>query len=102
MKRTSDSWSRVAAMLVAAAGAFVLVQFVTVYHATEFGDHEHEHDGEVCALSLVAKVADDALGVDNVAIATAFVTFGVLALRSQSERARVIVRAARPRAPPHR
>lgn len=92
--------SRARAALIAAALAFALAQIMIVAHAAKYGDGPHEHNGQVCVLSLAAP------GGDKTIAAAVFVFVGIAAVWrvadqiAQSELARIAVRAAKPRGPP--
>ncbi len=92
--------SKSRAALIVAAVIVVFLQILIVSHAARYGDGTHEHDGKICVLSL-------AVSADHKFIATAsFALIAIVAMRrlsgvvAQTERARLAVRAARPRGPP--
>lgn len=88
------------ALLIAAAAAFALSNIIVSAHAAKFGDGPHEHDGKACVLSLASS------GSHKVIEAAAFVFVAIVAVWrigdqiAQTERARLVVRASRPRGPP--
>ncbi len=94
--------SRLAAFLIAAVTVFALSQIIASAHAAHFGDEPHEHNGQVCVLSLVAPGSDKLTASGVFALTVSFAIWAVSANSAQSERARLVVRAARPRGPPNR
>ena len=40
---------------------FFIMQSLTIVHATEHGDHHHEHEGVACSISLIVPEVDAVL-----------------------------------------
>ena len=101
LTRTGNKgWTIVACAAVALL--FVLSQVVISAHAAKYGDSPHEHGGQTCVLSLVSPGGDKFVTSAAVALAVVFFFWRVSNHIAQTERARIAVRAARPRGPPNR
>jgi len=101
LTRTGNKgWSVVACAAVALL--FVLSQIVFAAHAAKYGDGPHEHGGQACVLSLANPEGNKFIASATFALAVTFVFWRVSNHIAQTERARIAVRAARPRGPPHR
>lgn len=94
--------SRAGAMLIAAVAAFAFSQILISVHAAQFGDGPHDHGGQACVLSLAAPGGDKAIAAAAAILAVfAGIWFAGLG-PSQTERAAIAIRSARPRGPPSR
>lgn len=85
---------------MAALFAFALSQILISVHAAKYGDGPHEHFGQACVLSLAAPAGDKFIAATTSVFAVLVSTWGVVTQSKQMERARIRVRAARPRGPP--
>jgi len=94
--------SRLAAILIAAVGAFFVSQILIVSHAAKYGEETHKHDGQVCVLSLAAHSVQKAVTSATFVLIVSAAVWVMAATAVETEKARVVVRAARPRGPPHR
>ena len=92
--------TRSRAALVAALLAFAISQILIVAHGAKYGDGPHEHMGQTCVLSLAAPGGDKFVAAASFVFAAALVLLGFSLQATQLERARIPVRAARPRGPP--
>ena len=92
--------NRAGAMLIAAVAVFALAQIVISVHAAKYGDGPHEHNGKACVLSLAAPGGDKAVINAAAAFIVAVAVWRIGDAVAQTERARLVVRAARPRGPP--
>ncbi len=96
-----DNWrSRFAAVLVAAAVAFALSNILVAAHAAQYGDGPHDHNGKACVLSLAAPGGHKVIETAAFGFIAIVAVWRVGAQIAQTERARLVVRAARPRGPP--
>lgn len=101
LSRTGKTgWTTVACVAVAAF--FVLSQIVLAAHAAKYGDGPHEHAGKVCVLSLAGPEDDQFVAAATTVLAVTFLVWRISNCIAQTERARIAVRAARPRGPPNR
>lgn len=91
---------RTTAIFAAVILAFAAAQSLSVLHAAEHGEGSHDHNGVACAVSAISKSCDNFVGVATLAFAAVVVSWRVAAIAVQTERARIGVRAARPRGPP--
>ncbi len=88
------------AALVAALFAFACSQMLIGAHAAKYGDGPHQHFGQACVLALAAPAGDKFIAAASFGFAVLVSTWGVVTGSKQMERARISVRAARPRGPP--
>lgn len=89
-----------AAALFALVAAFAVSQILTSAHAAKYGDGSHDHGGQACVLSLASPSGDKVLESAVFAFAIIFVMWRLSSHVAQTERAHILVRAARPRGPP--
>lgn len=87
-------------MLFAAALIVALSQILIVVHATKYGEGPHDHDGQACVLSLAAPSVDKFIATAAFGFMAIVAMWRVAGSVAQTERARLAVRAARPRGPP--
>ena len=87
-------------MLFAAALIVALSQILIVAHATKYGEGPHDHDGQACVLSLAAPPVDKFIATAAFGFMAIVAMWRVAGSVAQTERARLAVRAARPRGPP--
>ena len=82
------------------AAAMLAAQSFTQAHATEFGEHEHSHDGHQCIVALYTdRYDDDALSPDLDVTDVTHAWLGIAETSVQrADTAEAIT--ARPRAPP--
>lgn len=92
--------SRAAAALVAAIFALVAFQTLAAAHDAAYGVEIHKHDGKVCVLSLVAHEGSKIVPTSAFILTFVVAVWRAGAVVSQTERAAIAVRAARPRGPP--
>lgn len=92
--------NRAGAMLIAAVAAFALSQLLVSAHASKYGDGPHEHNGKACVLSLAAPGGDKVIANTAAAFIVVLAVWRIGHAVAQTERARILVRAARPRGPP--
>lgn len=92
--------NRAGAILIAAVVAFALSQLFAAVHASKYGDGPHEHNGKACVLSLAAPGGDKAVANTAAALIAVLAVWRISGAVAQTERARLVVRAARPRGPP--
>lgn len=90
------------AILAVVAVVFVAAQSFTALHTAKFGEGSHEHNGVACVVSVISKNSEKFLSVATIAFAAVIVTWRAAGAIAQTERARIAVRAARPRGPPTR
>ena len=90
------------AILAAAILVFVFAQMVLTVHETVHGDEPHDHDGVICAFSLAAPSGEKFIAATIVMVTVFFTLWGRDRNLAQTERARIVVRAASPRGPPAR
>ncbi len=95
-----DWRSKIGAALVAAVAAFFVSQVVIAAHTAKYGDGPHEHGGQVCVLSMVAPQTDKAVGAAAVVLLMVMTVWRAADQITQTERALLVIRAARPRGPP--
>lgn len=88
------------AIFAVLAMAFVTAQSFGALHAAKFGDDPHDHNGAPCIVSVYSKSGDKFLTAATVAFIAVIITWRASAAVAQTERARIGVRAARPRGPP--
>ncbi len=100
--RNIDWKSRKGAALIAAVIAVVFAQILIVAHAAKYGDGPHEHNGQACVLSLAAPGGDKLISTTAFVLAVVFSVWRISNIVAQTERARIVVRAAKPRGPPAR
>jgi hypothetical protein len=94
--------TKIGAALIAAVVAFALSQILVSAHAAKYGDGPHEHGGQVCVLSLAAPQVDKAVATAAVIVMLSVTVWRAADQVTQSERALLTIRAARPRGPPSR
>lgn len=82
--------------------AFVAAQSFSAIHAAKYGEGSHEHSGVACVVSVISKSGEKFIGAATIAFAAVVVTWRAAGAVAQTERARIAVRAARPRGPPTR
>lgn len=88
------------AALIAAVFALLASQALISAHAAKYGDGPHQHDGQVCVLSLAAPGGDKAIAATAFALTVILAVWRAGPFAAQTERAALKVRAARPRGPP--
>lgn len=100
-KTMLEKWrSRFGAALLAAVACFAVSQILIAAHAAKYGDGPHKHNGQACVLCLAAH------GGQKAVESAAFLFIAIVAVWrvadqiAQTERACVVVRAAKPRGPP--
>ena len=87
-------------MLIAVVSAFLLSQILSAVHSSKYGDGPHQHDGQACVLTLVKSGDDKAVPASAFVLFVAFTIWRAADQITQTERALVAIRAARPRGPP--
>lgn len=92
--------NRWTAMLIAVVSAFLLSQLLSAAHSSKYGDGPHQHDGQACVLTLVKAGDDKAVSTASFMLFVAFAIWRAADQITQTERALVAIRAARPRGPP--
>ncbi len=101
LNRKAEGWkSKSRAALIAALFAFAFAQLLTGLHAAKYGDGPHDHMGQACVLSLAAPGGDKIIGTASFVLIAAIVLLGFATQATQTERAPIAIRAARPRGPP--
>lgn len=88
------------AALFAALFAFAVSQILIGAHSAKYGDDPHEHFGQACVLALAAPAGDKFVSAASFVFAALVSTWVIATQSKQMERARIRVRAARPRGPP--
>lgn len=92
--------TKTAAALLAAVFAVLVSQILITTHAVQYGDEPHEHDGQVCVLSIAASDSGKLLFSVGVVLFVALRVWRASSQITQTERALIAIRAARPRGPP--
>ena len=92
--------SQARALLIAAALSLVASQILIASHAAHDGHDPHDHYGQSCVLCLAAPGGDKIIAAAAFAFVTIIAFWRIAAGASQTERARIAVRAAKPRGPP--
>jgi len=89
-------------MLAAVGIATFMVQVLALAHAVEHGDHVHEHDGHVCALSMALTAAgdDDVLLASSITLAIIAITLPFVQKRGSAQLMGHMPFARSPRGPP--
>ena len=90
----------IAATLFAVMTAFAVSQILLSAHAATYGDGHHDHGGQACVLTLAAPGGEKLLETAAVSLVVVFALWRLSNQVAQTERAQILVRAARPRAPP--
>lgn len=80
---------------------FLAAQSLATFHAAKYGDDPHDHNGQPCVMSIVSQQGDKFVAAGALIIAAVIITWRAAGAAAQTERARISVRAARPRGPPN-
>lgn len=92
--------SRSGAALVAAVIALALSQILLSAHAAKYGDGPHDHNGQVCVLSLAAPGGDKLIATAAFVFAAFLAVWRIFCQSAESVCARIAVRAPQSRGPP--
>lgn len=98
--RRLNSHNRLPAIFVVVAGVFVVSQAFAAMHVEAYGDETHDHNGNPCVVSMIAKAGDKAVAAAGAAIGVAFIKWRAGGVVAQTELAHIAIRAANPRGPP--
>ena len=91
---------KMTAIFAAVALAFVTAQSFSALHAATYGEGSHDHNGVACVVSAISKSGEKFVDAAVLAFTATIITWRAAGAVSQTERARIAVRAARPRGPP--
>lgn len=95
-----NSSHRRASLFAVLAVVLLAAQSLIVFHAAKYGDEPHDHHGQPCVVSVVSHDGDKGIAAAAMLVAAVIITWRVAGVAAQTERARIAVRAARPRGPP--
>lgn len=87
-------------LFVLLAAVLVSAQGLIVQHGAKFGDSPHDHNGQACIVSVLAKQGEHATSASALALAAIPCAWGLFAPPSQRAQASVLILSAPPRGPP--
>lgn len=87
-------------MLIVAAIAVVFSQIVIVAHVAKYGEGPHQHNGQICVLSLAAPGGHKLIETASFSLVVVLAVWRIALSFAQTKSAPVLVRAAKPRGPP--
>lgn len=100
LKRDHQSFGVAGALALAAVLALIVTQALTGFHDAKYGSGPHDHGDAPCVISMVGEKSQKLIPAATFIFAALIISWRIGNVEAQTERARIAIRAARPRGPP--